>query len=165
MILGMSSAAFTQLHVLLSLIGTGAIVVLAMLRGNLVPLWTTLFLLTTLATSVTGFVSHREAVGAVRQFGSPANQPSGRRSRSFKPVSPTIDKRIWCQFRCHFRPRLGSSISKPRRAPLFLFRVPFEQITSSGSFSARSGRSIESTTCATSPASSFSIISMTLFGN
>jgi hypothetical protein len=71
MILGMSSAAFTQLHVLLSLIGigTGAIVVLAMLRGNLVPLWTTLFLLTTLATSVTGFLFHSAKFGPPQAVG------------------------------------------------------------------------------------------------
>ncbi len=58
MILGMSTAAFTQFHVLISLIGivSGIVVVLAMLGSNRLPGWTAVFLLTTVATSVTGFM-------------------------------------------------------------------------------------------------------------
>ena len=58
MILGMSVAAFTQLHVIISLIAiiSGIIVVLSMLNARLMPGMTTLFLITTVATSVTGFM-------------------------------------------------------------------------------------------------------------
>jgi hypothetical protein len=65
MILGMSTAAFTQFHVLLSLIGiaTGLIVALAMLGANRLPVLMALFLLTTVATSVTGFMFHFASFG------------------------------------------------------------------------------------------------------
>lgn len=65
MILGMSTAAFTEFHVILSLIGiaSGVIVVLAMLGGKRVPTWTALFLLTTVATSATGFLFHSAKFG------------------------------------------------------------------------------------------------------
>ena len=65
MILGMSTAAFTQFHVLLSLIGiaAGLIVALAMLRANRQPVVMALFLLTTVATSVTGFMFHFASFG------------------------------------------------------------------------------------------------------
>lgn len=58
MILGMSTAAFTEFHVILSLLGiaSGAVVVLAMITRKYVPTWTALFLLTTVATSATGFL-------------------------------------------------------------------------------------------------------------
>ena len=58
MILGMSAAAFTQFHVIISLIAiiSGIIVALAMLGARLMPGMTTLFLVTTVATSVTGFM-------------------------------------------------------------------------------------------------------------
>jgi len=58
MILGLSTAAFTSLHVLLSLIGiaTGFIVVFGMIRARWLSLWNTLFLVTTLLTSLTGFL-------------------------------------------------------------------------------------------------------------
>jgi hypothetical protein len=66
MILGMSTAAFTQFHVLLSLLGiaSGLIVVLAMLGANRLPALTAIFLLTTVATSVTGFMFHFVSFGA-----------------------------------------------------------------------------------------------------
>lgn len=66
MILGMSVAAFTQLHVIISLIGivSGIIVVLSMLSARLMPGMTTLFLIATVATSVTGFL-----------FATPVDQP------------------------------------------------------------------------------------------
>jgi hypothetical protein len=55
MILGMSTLAFTQFHVLLSLIGiaAGLLVALAMLGAHRLPLLTGIFLFTTVATSVT----------------------------------------------------------------------------------------------------------------
>ena len=58
MILGMSVAAFTQLHVIISLIAiiSGIVVVLRMLSARLMPGMTTLFLIATVATSVTGFM-------------------------------------------------------------------------------------------------------------
>jgi hypothetical protein len=58
MILGMSVASFTQLHVVISLIGiaSGLIVLFGMLGARRMPLLTTLFLLTTVLTSVTGFM-------------------------------------------------------------------------------------------------------------
>jgi hypothetical protein len=57
MILGMSTSLFTQLHVLLSLVGIGAglIVLFGLLGGKRNGFWTGLFLATTVLTSVTGF--------------------------------------------------------------------------------------------------------------
>jgi hypothetical protein len=65
MILGMSTATFTQLHVLLSLIGifSGLVVVLAMLAAIRLPMLTAIFLVTTVATSVTGFMFHFASFG------------------------------------------------------------------------------------------------------
>src|SRR5665213_698636 len=64
-ILGMSVAAFTQFHVILRLIGivSGIVVVLAMLGVNRSPAMTVIFLLTTLATSATGFLFHFASFG------------------------------------------------------------------------------------------------------
>jgi len=58
MILGMSVSTFTQMHVLLSLIGifTGLVVVYGFLQGRLFERWNGVFLVTTIATSVTGFM-------------------------------------------------------------------------------------------------------------
>lgn len=57
MILGMSIATFTLLHVILSLIGiaSGLVAIVAMTRSRLLPGWTLVFLLTTILTSVTGY--------------------------------------------------------------------------------------------------------------
>jgi hypothetical protein len=57
MILGMSLATFTLLHVVISLIGivTGLVVLAGMLRSQRLPGWTAVFLTTTVLTSVTGF--------------------------------------------------------------------------------------------------------------
>jgi len=54
---GMTTSTFTQVHVLLSSIGIGAglIVMFGLLAGKLPDRWNTLFLVTTVATSVTGF--------------------------------------------------------------------------------------------------------------
>jgi hypothetical protein len=57
MILGMSTATYTLLHVLISLvgIGSGLIVMLGFLTGKRLDGWTAFFLVTTIATSVTGY--------------------------------------------------------------------------------------------------------------
>ena len=58
MILGMSTSSFTLVHVLISLIGigTGFIAVFGLLNGRVLAGWTRIFLLSTLLTSVTGFL-------------------------------------------------------------------------------------------------------------
>lgn len=58
MILGMSLQTFTLLHVVISLIAiaTGFVVVIGMIDGKRMPAWTALFLLTTVLTSLTGFL-------------------------------------------------------------------------------------------------------------
>ncbi len=57
MILGMSLPAFTTLHVIISLIGivAGLVVLFGMLSSSRMQGWTALFLATTILTSVTGF--------------------------------------------------------------------------------------------------------------
>jgi hypothetical protein len=57
MILGMSLATYTTVHVIISLIGiaSGFIVLFGLLRGTLFTRWNSLFLITTVLTSVTGF--------------------------------------------------------------------------------------------------------------
>ena len=57
MILGMSTATYTLLHVLISLvgIGTGLVVVFGFLTGKRFDGVTVVFLITTVLTSVTGF--------------------------------------------------------------------------------------------------------------
>lgn len=57
MILGLSVAAYTQLHVIISLIAiiSGILVALGMLGARPMPGLTALFLITTVLTSVTGF--------------------------------------------------------------------------------------------------------------
>ena len=58
MILGLLIAAFTKLHVAISLIGimSGLVVLYGMLGAQRTPGWTVLFLVTTVLTSVTGFM-------------------------------------------------------------------------------------------------------------
>jgi hypothetical protein len=57
MVLGMSLAAFTILHVVISLIaiGTGFIVLFGLINGKLLSPWNGVFLVTTILTSLTGF--------------------------------------------------------------------------------------------------------------
>ncbi|HEY0265005.1 MAG TPA: hypothetical protein VGC07_10840 [Granulicella sp.] len=57
MILGMSTAAFTLLHVILSLIGiaTGFVVLFGFFSGRVLKPWNAIFLLTTILTSASGF--------------------------------------------------------------------------------------------------------------
>src|SRR5258705_3998668 len=58
MILGMSISTFTGLHVVLSLLGilAGFVVVAGMFGSKTVNGWTALFLITTVLTSITGFL-------------------------------------------------------------------------------------------------------------
>ena len=58
MILGMSLSTFTAVHVVISLIGivAGLIVMFGMLGSNRMPGLTTIFLLFTILTSATGFL-------------------------------------------------------------------------------------------------------------
>jgi hypothetical protein len=58
MILGLSIAAFTTIHVIISLIAiaSGFVVMFGMLGAHRLPGWTVLFLLTTILTSITGFL-------------------------------------------------------------------------------------------------------------
>src|ERR1700690_1281692 len=58
MVLGMSLSAFTPLHVIISLIGivAGIIVMFGMLGSNRMPGLTAIFLLFTILTSATGFL-------------------------------------------------------------------------------------------------------------
>jgi hypothetical protein len=57
MILGMTTSTFTLVHVLLSLVGIGSgfVVLFGLLTGKRLDGWTALFLVTTVATSVSGF--------------------------------------------------------------------------------------------------------------
>jgi hypothetical protein len=57
MIWGMTTATFTALHVVISLIGivTGLIVLYGLLNAKRLDGWTAIFLVTTVLTSVTGF--------------------------------------------------------------------------------------------------------------
>ena len=65
MILGMSVASFTLLHVVISLVGilTGAVVLFAMLGNRRLTGWTEVFLATTILTSATGFLFHSRSIG------------------------------------------------------------------------------------------------------
>jgi hypothetical protein len=64
MILGMSLAIFTVIHVIISLIGIGSglIVLLGLLSGKLLSPWNGIFLLFTVLTSVTGFLYPYEKI-------------------------------------------------------------------------------------------------------
>ena len=71
MVLGMSLSAFTALHVVISLIGivTGFVWLFAAANARSVPGWAAAFLLTTVATSVTGFLFPNLKVGPPVIFG------------------------------------------------------------------------------------------------
>src|SRR5262245_8511273 len=58
MIIGLSIENFTTLHVVISLLAivSGLIVLVGMLQVRTLPGWTALFLITTILTSVTGFM-------------------------------------------------------------------------------------------------------------
>jgi len=65
MILGMSTSTFTLVHVVISLIGifAGLIVLFGMFSAKRLSGWTALFLVTTVLTSVTGFFFHSTSFG------------------------------------------------------------------------------------------------------
>jgi K+-transporting ATPase A subunit len=65
MILGMSTQAFTLLHVAISLaaIATGLVVAYGLLRNSRLRGWTAWFLSTTVLTSITGFLFHSKSFG------------------------------------------------------------------------------------------------------
>ena len=64
-ILGLSTPTFTVLHVIISLVGivSGVVVVIAMIGRKWLEGWTVVFLVTTVATSVTGFMFHSASFG------------------------------------------------------------------------------------------------------
>ena len=70
MILGMSTATYTLVHVLISLlgIGSGFIVLFGMLGGKRLNGWTALFLITTVATSVTRIRISRDPYSPVAHY-------------------------------------------------------------------------------------------------
>jgi len=57
MVLGMTLATFTLVHVVISLVGiaSGLVVLIGLFGGKPLETWTAIFLATTVATSVTGF--------------------------------------------------------------------------------------------------------------
>jgi len=64
MILGMTTATFTLVHVLISLVGIGSgfVVIFGLLNAKRLESWTVLFLVTTVLTSLTGFLFPNEHV-------------------------------------------------------------------------------------------------------
>ena len=71
MILGMSTATFTLVHVVISLVGivAGVVVLIGMLSAKRYRGWTALFLATTVLTSVTGFFFHSTSFGPPHVIG------------------------------------------------------------------------------------------------
>jgi hypothetical protein len=71
MIIGMSVATFTLLHVLISLIGivAGVAALGEMIAGRRLALWNTVFLVATAATSITGFFFHSASFGPPHVIG------------------------------------------------------------------------------------------------
>ena len=71
MILGMTTSTFTLVHVLISLVGIGSgfIVVYGLLTGRRLNGWTAIFLVTTLLTSLTGFLFPVEHILPSHIFG------------------------------------------------------------------------------------------------
>ncbi len=64
MILGLSTSAFTLFHVVLSLVGisAGLIVLFGMFNSKRLDVWTAVFLATTVLTSATGFLFPRDHI-------------------------------------------------------------------------------------------------------
>jgi hypothetical protein len=65
MVLGMPIPTFTIVHVLISLVGilTGVVAVIGMCTNRSLPAWTAIFLVTTVLTSLTGFLFPLKAIG------------------------------------------------------------------------------------------------------
>jgi len=65
MILGLSTPAFTLLHVIISLAGisAGVVVLSALITDRLMAAWIAIFLVATAATSATGFLFHSATIG------------------------------------------------------------------------------------------------------
>jgi hypothetical protein len=65
MILGLSTSAFTTLHVIISLlaIASGVVLLALMLRGRMAQAVTALFLATSILTDVTGYFFHSKSFG------------------------------------------------------------------------------------------------------
>ena len=71
MILGVSTATFTLVHVVISLIGifSGLVVLFGMLGSRKTSGWTALFLVSTVLTSATGFFFHSATFGPAHVVG------------------------------------------------------------------------------------------------
>jgi hypothetical protein len=71
MVLGMSLATFTAIHVIISLIGigTGFIVLYGLFKGKLLTPWNGIFLVTTVLTSLTGFAFPNTKITPAIVFG------------------------------------------------------------------------------------------------
>jgi len=71
MIFGMTIATYTLIHVVISLVGiaSGFVVAFGLLGGKRLDGWTALFLVTTVATSVTGFGFPFEHLSPGHKFG------------------------------------------------------------------------------------------------
>jgi hypothetical protein len=71
MILGLSVGAFTTLHVVISLLGivAGLVVVALMIAGRVAPAVTALFLAASILTDVTGYFFHSKSFGAPHVVG------------------------------------------------------------------------------------------------
>jgi hypothetical protein len=65
LILGLSTSAFTTLHVIISLVAivAGAVVLALMLVGRMARAVTALFLATSILTDLTGFLFHSKSIG------------------------------------------------------------------------------------------------------
>ena len=71
MILGLSTSAFTAVHVAISLLAimSGLVAMAGLVRDRPSGLWTAIFLATTIATSATGFLFHSKAIGPPQIIG------------------------------------------------------------------------------------------------
>jgi hypothetical protein len=71
MVFGLPLPSFTLLHIIISLIGlfTGAVAITLMLRGRKSPVWTAMFLATTVVTSVSGFMFPSPSFGPAHVLG------------------------------------------------------------------------------------------------
>jgi len=89
MVFGMTVATFTSVHVVLSLVGilSGFVVLFGMLGGKRLDGWTVLFLASTVATSVTGFLFPRPLF-AVSRGGHPITCSAGGCDPGSLCVSP-----------------------------------------------------------------------------